>query len=480
MSENMQEREPVSEEQTDFEQLPWQEQLGISWKTPLGLFGVGLTTICFTLLILGLFAHITGLIQNQYATIVTILVFPLGMLFGLVFIPISYYIRRHRWFKNSLSRSRLIIDFGNKIHRRLFTLFLVLSVINLAIFSLVVYEGYQFTDSNFFCGEVCHTVMAPEYTAYQRSPHARVQCVECHIGSGAKWYVKAKISGLRQVWAVITGDYHRPIPTPVQNLRPARDTCEACHWPDKFHGKQVKKFISYTNDDQKHPQIEEIALHIGGRNPYTGAFEGIHWHVSQHVKVEYYALNEKRTAIGKVKVTRPNGVTEVFDIAQSEKKVGKGAHWRTMDCIDCHNRPTHVFDELDRKIDLGFYTKKLNADLPGLRADAFTVLQTKYASRAEAKEKIARNLMALQAKRSGDDFVSKNEAAIVASGNYLVSAYLANVWPKMNVTWGTYKSDLGHRNADAGYGCWRCHDDEHATKYGKTISQDCSLCHDEP
>ncbi len=352
-------------------------------------------------------------------------------------------------------------------------------MVNLTVFGLVAYEAYHFTESDYFCGAICHTVMDPEYTAYQRSAHARVGCVSCHIGSGAEWYVKAKLSGLRQVKAVIEGSYHTPIPTPVENLRPAQDTCEECHWPDKFHGKKIKQIIRYTNEDQINPDIQEISLHIGGRNPVTDSFEGIHWHVSHNVKVEYHSLNEKRTSIGAIKVTKPSGVTEEYTLEGATPEKGEG-YWRTMDCIDCHNRPTHVYDDLEQKVDFGLYSKKINPAIPGIREDGLTVLQEAYTTREEAKEKIVANLLALQAKRHGKDFIAKNEKTLISSGAYLLDAYMVNVWPKMKVTWGTYKSHIGHQNEDEGYGCFRCHDEEHKTKFGKTMSQSCDLCHDEP
>ncbi len=458
--------------------IGWQEQIGLSVKTPIGLLGFGITTMCFTLTILGLLGHVTGLIENHYAAIVTFLIFPSGMVFGLILIPVAWYMRRKKWFKNSLTSKNVIIDFGKSTHRRGVILFLVLSIINLAVFSFVIYEAYHFTESDYFCGAVCHTVMDPEYTAYQRSPHAKVGCVSCHIGSGAEWYVKAKLSGLRQVKAVFDGKFSRPIPAPVEHLRPAQDTCEQCHWPEKFHGKKVKKFVSYTNEDQENPEIQEIALHIGGRNPLTDKFEGIHWHVSKDVKVEYESLNETRTKIGRIKVTKPSGVTEEYVVdGQEESEHGT---WRTMDCIDCHNRPTHVYDDLEEKIDFGLHSKKLDAKIPGLREDSIAVLRKEYGSREEAEEQLVETLLALQAQRNGDDFVAENEQALISSGRYLLDAYLANVWPAMNVTWGTYKGHNGHKNEESGYGCFRCHDEEHTTAYGKTISQSCDLCHDEP
>jgi len=458
----------------------WQEQVGLSVKTPIGLFGIGITTICFTLTVIGLFGHVTGLIENQYAAIVTFLVFPSGMIFGLVLIPVASYMRRKKWFKDSLTSGTVIVDFGKPRHRKGVALFLVLSIVNIAVFSLVIYEAYHFTESDFFCGAVCHTVMDPEYTAYQRSSHAKVGCVSCHIGSGAEWYVKAKLSGLRQVKAAIDGSYSTPIPAPVEHLRPAQDTCEQCHWPEKFHGKKIKQFVSYSNDDQENPEIQDIALHIGGRNPLTDTFEGIHWHVSNDVKVEYESLDDTRTSIGRIKVTKPSGVTEEYSIDNGESAGEGEGRWRTMDCVDCHNRPTHVYDDLENMIDFGLYSKKLDPQISGLREDSLTVLQKEYQSREEAKEQIVETLLSLQAERNGTEFVAENEQSIISSGGYLLDSYQANVWPAMKVTWGTYKGHNGHQFEEDGYGCFRCHDEEHTTEFGKTISQSCDLCHDEP
>ena len=459
----------------------WQRLLGCTWKTPLGFFGIGLTTVSITLIILGLIAHLAGLLANHYFAIFTFLFLPALMIFGLCLIPLSCFMRRKRWFQDSLiNADRLKIDLSNKQHRKTVMVFLVLTVVNATVLMLVAYEGYHFTDSSYFCGVVCHQVMDPEYTAYQRSAHAKVSCVSCHIGPGASWYVQAKLSGLRQVKAVITGDFNRPIPAPVEHLRPARDTCESCHWPEKFYGKKVKEFVSFTNDNQTEADIQEIALHIGGRNPVNDTFEGIHWHVSQENKVEYQALNGKRTKIGRVRVTKTGGVTEEYTIDRAVSEDGEELKWRTMDCIDCHNRPTHVYDSLTQAVDFGLYSKKLDPDIAGMREESFIILQTKYKSRDEATEKIVDDLLARMTKRHGSDFAGRFEKEIRKSGTFLLEAYLNNVWPRMQVGWGTYRQHLGHQDAEDGYGCFRCHDDEHASTSGKIIRQDCNLCHDEP
>ncbi|MCF6239137.1 MAG: NapC/NirT family cytochrome c, partial [Candidatus Marinimicrobia bacterium] len=273
----------------------WENCLWSMWRTPLGLIGVATTTISVVLMMIGLSLDLLGLVENPYFAALCYMILPGFMITGLLIIPLACYVHSKHWLADSLGAEltdrALCIDLSNPKHRKYMIGFTALTVLNISILVVIGYEGYHFTDSPYFCGKLCHKVMDPEYTAYKRSAHAKVKCVECHIGPGVSWFVKAKISGLRQVAAVITDDFSRPIPSPVEHLRPARDTCEECHWPEKFHGKRVKEFVSFTNDDQENPERQEIALHIGGRNPKTDKFEGIHWHVSDNVKIEYQPLN---------------------------------------------------------------------------------------------------------------------------------------------------------------------------------------------
>jgi len=470
------------------ERNPWNYIIRGMWRSPLGLLGVALTTISITLMVVGLVFDLLGLISNPYANVFTYMVLPGGMITGLVMIPLAAFLRRRQWHKFGIPREHLHVNLSDPKHRKFLIGFIVLTVINVSVLGVIGYEGYHFTDSPYFCGMVCHQVMAPEYTVYQRSPHAKVACVECHIGPGAQWFVKAKISGLRQVAAVLTDSYSKPIPAPVEHLRPARDTCEDCHWPEKFHGKKVKTIKHFTNDNQTEPSSTEIALHIGGRNPETGKFEGIHWHVSDNVKVEYLATDEKRTNIAKVRVTRPDGTHDEFVKSSIEMPEGEEGEWRTMDCIDCHNRPTHIYDLPSDVVDFGLLSKDINGDIPGIREDALTALTAEYATRDEAAEKIGPALRELQYQRNGEE-IDKYRDDIEKAGLYLVDGYMANVWPETKVEWGTYQSHLGHRSEDYGgylfaagesFGCFRCHDEEHENNSGKVISQDCSLCHDEP
>jgi len=457
----------------------WSHMVRGIWRTPLGVFSIVITTVSITLMLIGMAAELLGFFNNPYVGIFIYMILPGGMILGLLLIPVAAYLRRRQWRRTGIVKDHLQLDLSNPKHRLFLIGFVILTVTNMVILGVVGYEGYHFTDSPYFCGMVCHKVMAPEYTAYQRSPHGRVSCVECHIGPGAEWFVRAKLSGLRQVYAVLTNSYSRPIPVPVEALRPARDTCEECHWPEKFYGKKVKEFIRYSDEDQITPEKTEISLHIGGHNPMTSAFEGIHWHVSKDVEVQYLAANEKRTSISRVRVTRPDGSTDEFVNSDIKTEDGYVAKWRTMDCIDCHNRPTHIMDMPEDVVDFGLLSKKINPEIKGIRADGLTAIEIKYASQDDAGKNLVNNLIELQRKRDPAQ-AAKYEGDIKKAGEYLLGRYLGNVWPDMKVSWGTYKTHLGHQYADEGYGCWRCHDDEHENKKGETISQDCSLCHDEP
>jgi len=457
----------------------WSHVLGGMWRSPLGLLGVVLTTVSATLMVFGVIIDLLGLVDHPYSSVVAYLILPAVMVFGLLLMPLAAYLRRRQWRKYGIIKEHLQINLSNHRHRKILVGFVVLTVVNFGILGIAGYEGFHFTESPYFCGMVCHQVMEPEYTAYQRSPHAKVRCVDCHIGPGADWFVKSKMSGMRQVVAMVTGDYSRPIPVPVEHLRPASDTCENCHWPEKFHGKKIKEFTRFSNANQTTPDRSEVALHIGGRNPETDAFEGIHWHVSGDVKVRYLAVDDKRLEIARIQVQRQDGSSEEFVKEGMEIPADRKNNWRTMDCIDCHNRPTHVYDVPEERVDFGLLARKINGNIPGIREDSLTALKHPYVSREAAQQSLVATLLGLQEKRNQDQ-AKTHEADIRKAGAFLLEVYLGNVWPALKLDWGTYRSHLGHEYADEGYGCFRCHAEEHVSEKGRTISQDCSLCHDEP
>ena len=161
----------------------------------------------------------------------------------------------HRWRskRQGTDLPATVIDFRKRSTRTKAVIIWCLLCVFIVVSMMAAYQTYHFTESVPFCGLVCHQVMKPEYTTHHDSPHANVSCSECHIGPGASAFVKAKISGLHEVYALIRNSYHRPIDPPVKNLRPARETCRTCHWPEKFYGAVLRTWTYYLPDEQNSP-----------------------------------------------------------------------------------------------------------------------------------------------------------------------------------------------------------------------------------
>jgi len=360
--------------------------------------------------------------------------------------------------------------------RRLVFFTVFLSCLNIFVFGLLAYRGYDYMESVGFCGRFCHQVMDPEYTAYSHSPHSRVACVECHIGSGASWFVKSKISGARQLFAVTFDTYSRPIPVPVENLRPARETCEECHRPEKFTGDKLN-IIDKFHEDKDNTHVETVLMmKVGTAGDRAVSPHGIHWHVAPGNKIVYLTTQRDRMVIPEVILYREDGSKEVFktpDADKALKAAGDKVERRVMDCIDCHNRPTHIFRTADRALDYQILDGYIPTRLPFIKKMAMEVVKPRYASQKAANDAIAAKLRTWYEKNY-TDMVKKDPSLLITAIKGVQAAYDQNVFPLMNVQWGTYTSHLGHTSD---LGCWRCHDDNHTSASGKTIPQDCNTCH---
>jgi hypothetical protein len=337
------------------------------------------------------------------------------------------------------------------------------------------YQAYHYTDSDEFCGKVCHSVMAPEYTAYKASPHAKVGCVQCHIGSGATWYVKSKLSGSYQLYSVFAKKYPRPIPSPVENLRPAQETCEQCHWPEKFWGAQLKVFNHFAYDEANTARETRLLIKVGGGSPSSGVTTGIHWHMNIANRIEYVASDRQRQEIPYVKFQDPAGkVTEFFlKDAKTTPEQAKGMPLRRMDCVDCHNRPTHIYVPPDRSVDRALLAGRIDRTLPFVKKQAVTVLEAEYATTDEAMKKIAADFPAYYAKEYPQVAASK-KAQIDSAVAALQQVYQTTIFPEMKVDWRTHPDNIGHFYTS---GCFRCHDGNHVSNDGRVITKDCEACH---
>jgi hypothetical protein len=446
-------------------------------QNPITGVGVFLTTISAVLFLLFFVIDLFRVHANPYLGIVFFFVLPTLFLLGLFLIPFGI-LRERRRRQRGLPPSqwrRPQVDLNDPTHRRIAAAVTVLTVVNVIIVALAAYRGLEYMDSVSFCGRVCHTVMEPEYTAYLDGPHARVKCVECHIGAVAPWFVKAKVDGLRQVWAVTFNTYSQPIPSPVHSLRPARDTCEHCHWPEKFTGDLVKTVPSYADDEANTPSPTTLQVRVGGGGWRFGGPHGIHWHTGRDHKVEYIALDDKREKIPYVRLTDANGkVTEFVVPGTTEEELKKG-DLRTMDCVDCHNRPSHRFaDSAERAVDTALQLGGIPSNLPYVRREAVAALKASYPDQEAAARGIKSRVEEFYAKNH-PDLVKAGDGRIAQAVAGIQRVYALNVFPKMKLTFGTHPNHIGH--GDDGGGCFRCHDEEHKTKEGKGISQDCELCH---
>jgi hypothetical protein len=442
-------------------------------RSPLSIVGMMLTTISAVVFVVVFLADLFGMHTNPYLGILFFLILPAIFIFGLILIPLGAWVeRRRRAAGKKASDPRWPrIDLNNPEHRRVAVAIFTLTMVNIVIVSLAAYRGVEYMDSVQFCGQTCHTVMKPEATAHADGPHARVTCVECHIGSGATWFAKSKLSGTRQLVAVSLHTYSRPIPSPVQNLRPARDTCEQCHWPAKFHGDKVQRVIEYGNDEKNTESVTTLQMHVGGATERSGAAVGIHWHADAANEIDYISTDGSRQVIPYVRVKdRTGAVREYTAVGVTPDQLAKGERRR----MDCHNRPSHQMAATpERAVDVAMSRADIPTSLPFVRRQVVKVLKPTYPTETAATEAIAKELR---------DFYRSSYQAIYMTRRQDVEkavtvaqqVYRRNVFPDMNVQFGTYTNNVGHVDFP---GCFRCHDDNHATTDGKKISQDCETCH---
>jgi len=441
--------------------------LANNWISLVGVVVVTTATI-FWLFLLPF--TLRGEITHPYIGILALLALPAAFILGLILIPAGIVLRRRR--ERALGivpASFPPLNWQNPDFRRLAIFVLATTVLNLIITSQFAYGAVNYMDTTTFCGLTCHRVMAPEYTGHLNSPHAHVDCVACHIGPGASWFVRSKLSGTSQVFYTMFGTYPRPIPTPVQNLRPARETCEVCHWPQRFEFDRLEIIPQYADDATNTLSKTVLLMKIGG----GGATAGIHGaHVGENIRIRYAASDASRQTIPWVEYSDAEGKTTVYS-ASGAKAGPEAANIRTMDCIDCHNRPSHPFKPADRALNDALATGSIPASLPFIKKQALQIIQRSYASTAEADEKIPSAIESFYRTNYPDVF-EKSQADVHKAAQGVLAVYNNNVFPEMRVVWGTYPDNVGHTDSP---GCFRCHDGNHAAQDGKTVTQDCSACH---
>ena len=442
---------------------------------PVSMLGGVTALVSFCVILFLLLLHAFRAQPSPYLGILALIILPAVLLLGLVLIPIGMYLEHRRRIKGKRKPRSFYIDFGKPSHQRATVIFLAGSILFLLSTAVGSYQAYEFTESVTFCGQVCHKVMEPEFVAYQYSPHARVTCAQCHVGAGAQWYVRSKLTGVYQVYATLLDRFPRPIPTPIKNLRPARETCEACHWPEKFHGSQERTFNHYMVNEENSPWTIRMLINTGGGSKEAGIAEGIHWHMNIANEIDYIATDARRQEIAWVRVKDHKGnVREFFneDNPLEPEELDK-YETRRMDCIDCHNRPTHIFLSPSRALNYAFSAGRIDPTLPSAKRIAIEALIEEYPTKDSALVAIKEYILSAYESEYPEVLETRRHDVerLIAETREI---YRRNFFPEMGVRWDVYPDNIGHFVFP---GCYRCHNGRFVSDDGRTISNACNNCH---
>mgnify|MGYP001501836362 CR=1 FL=1 len=451
------------------------QRLPSSVYNPVTLTGAAVSSISFVIILFLIFLELIGGEQKPYIGIIAFIVLPSVLIAGLLLVAYGIY-RENRRIRKGIARENFpVLDLNDPKQRAAFALFSVITILLLLFTAFGSFKAYEYTDSVEFCGTVCHTVMEPEYTAYKHSPHAKVGCVSCHIGPGAGWFVRSKLSGAYQVYSVIFNKYPRPIPTPIENLRPAKETCEQCHWPSHFYNEKKVDNTYFLSDENNSKWSLSLLMKIGGGNEEAGNTTGIHWHMNIANKITYLPLDKSRTVIPWVKAVGLDGKETVYrstKVKFNENSISPDK-LRTMDCIDCHNRPSHIYNPPMRSVNHVMAQNWISGELPFIKSISVQALEQKYSKKNVALDSIKIILTEFY-ESNYPELAKTKQIEIAKSISQLQNIYARNYFPEMKVSWREFPEQIGHMYSP---GCFRCHDGKHKSSNGKVISNDCNICH---
>jgi hypothetical protein len=434
----------------------------------LGLVGTALVTTAGISWLFVLPLGVRGHASNPYVGIVVFLILPVIFFAGLALIPIGIYFGKRRLHTNIES------IFDRKAALRRIAWFLgVTTVLNVLIGTQFTYRAVQHMETPQFCGQSCHS-MSPEFAAYANSPHSKVECVECHVAPGAAGWIASKTAGIRQLFETVGNTYARPIPSALESGRlvPATQTCENCHWPQKFGSVRLRVINHYAEDEQNTRTQTVLMMMVGGSK-----FAGIHGaHFGTGIQIRYATDDPKRQTIPWVEYRNTiSSSDEVFLSEGVTQDAVDNLPKHEMQCVDCHNRPTHTFESPEGGMNNALALGEISAGLPFVKKKGVELLKATYGSTDEASKKIPEVLVSYYRQNYPDLYVKRSLEAEEAA-RAILAIYNRNVFLDLKVGWGTYPNNLGHTEFP---GCFRCHDGSHTTKDGKTIVQDCNTCHEQ-
>jgi nitrate/TMAO reductase-like tetraheme cytochrome c subunit len=450
------------------------------WSNWVTLLGSIITTVSGIALVYLLVVAVTSTTENPYASLMVVVVLPAAFAVGLLLIPIGLRVEHRR--RAMPSREAVRNAFEGALadpSARARVLFVTLATLaNIGLFAWAGTNIAAHMNSPEFCGTTCHTPMQPEWETWRRSPHSSVACVECHIGPGDPAEVKAKVNGVRQMIHFVTASFPRPVPAPVESLRSARETCGRCHAPERFEPRRIKLFPHYAPDKDNTPKFNAMVLRVGGLDPRTQRYQGIHWHLAPGNVVRYEYYDEERNEVGKITVLTDGKVTAEYLPPGPPKQV---LGVRTVDCTDCHNRVAHPFAASPKEaVDHAIFEGGLDPKLPFIAQVSAALLGQAAVPRRQAGAHFRQELPAAYEKEHPE--VKPDPQALAKAAATLATLYEDNIFPDMRVGWSVYRSNVGHKAEGVkNPGCFRCHDGKRQATLAdgrtKKLSQDCDTCH---
>ena len=439
-------------------------------RNAISLIGTAIALAALILIVTLASMELWGFEGGPYLGILTYLILPMIFMIGLILIPTGVILWRRRLRKapdGGDTPLMPVFDLNIPATRRWLLIFLGATVVNVVVIAGATYKGIHVMETVEFCGLACHSVMEPEHTAHARSPHSRVACADCHIGPGADWFVKSKLDGAWQLVSVAFDLYPRPVPTPLHDLRPARETCEQCHWPEKFVGDSLRTITHFEEDEQNTELTSALVLRVGGMGGADS--HGIHWHVDPENKIRYRS-DDTREEIYEIELQRGDSEPVYYKTRNAPEDEGV---WREMDCVDCHNRPTHIYESPGPAVDNAIVAGEIDRTLPFVKRESMRLIQEKYESHELARVTIREDLQQFYAENY-PDIAREKAASIDAAGSALGDIFSVNNFPQMEVWWDVYPDHIGHEQSD---GCFRCHKRSMRTADREQVSNDCDTCH---
>ena len=427
-------------------------------RNPISIAGAWITTLSVGAFVTYLVMDQFGLLGSPYAGLFGFMVVPAFFALGLILIPVGMWVEARRRRAGHPAWRWPAIDLGARRTRAIVGAVALLTIVNLAIVTVASVGAIHYSESNAFCGQVCHVPMEPEFTAHRLSPHSRIKCVDCHVTPTAAGFVTTKMNGTRQLYELVTNTYNRPIPSPRDRIPVPAATCEHCHAPIEPE-REVKRVFREHKDNERSSEILSTLMMFSGKS---------HWHARPDVVVEYVATDKTLRTIPYVKVTQGGTATEYF--AENVTAPPAGQPLRRMDCLDCHNRPSHTLASTAAQVvDRAIARGEISASVPFVRSQMVDALSEEHPAGTDASQAVVDRLT----KVFGTATPEARQAVQAAQ-----RLYRENVFPRMKITWGTYTNQLFHVDDT---GCFRCHDDTHTMKGNpeKKVRQDCELCHKE-